>query len=186
MSCIDLNMVRAGVVEDPLQWQWSGYHEIQRPPQRYRRVDSARTAELLGMSGPEELRTWQKDAAREMSPARGKRDQKWTESIAVGSEAFVRDVQRRLGLVGNSREVKAEGDSFVLRERAAGKAPRKAPGGREPTSRRPTQLRGIASEALFEVGGEVISPLHRPSVKAPADRGAWGAEGMVSIRVRYP
>jgi putative transposase len=120
MSYIDLNMVRAAAVEDPLEWQWSGYREIQKPPQRYRRVDSARTAELLGLSGPEALRTWQKDAAREMSPARGERDQKWTESIAVGSEAFVREVQGRLAIVGKSREVKAEGDSFVLRERAAG------------------------------------------------------------------
>jgi REP element-mobilizing transposase RayT len=29
---IDLNMVRAGVVDHPVKWVNSGYHEIQQPP----------------------------------------------------------------------------------------------------------------------------------------------------------
>ncbi len=33
---VDLNMVRAGVVDHPCQWKWSGYHEIQKPKTRYR------------------------------------------------------------------------------------------------------------------------------------------------------
>jgi putative transposase len=28
---VDLNMVRAGVVNHPSEWKWSGYHEIQHP-----------------------------------------------------------------------------------------------------------------------------------------------------------
>jgi putative transposase len=34
---IDLNMVRAGVVQDPSEWGHGGYCEIQRPLQRYAR-----------------------------------------------------------------------------------------------------------------------------------------------------
>ena len=33
---VDLNMVRAGVVDHPSKWKWSGYHEIQKPKIRYR------------------------------------------------------------------------------------------------------------------------------------------------------
>src|SRR5262249_14281913 len=36
---IDLNMVRAGAVEHPAQWEVGGYHEIQREPTRYGIVD---------------------------------------------------------------------------------------------------------------------------------------------------
>ena len=32
-------MVRAGVVDDPVKWVNSGYHEIQQPPKRYRVID---------------------------------------------------------------------------------------------------------------------------------------------------
>ena len=32
---IDLNMVRAGVVNHTIKWLHSGYHEIQEPPERY-------------------------------------------------------------------------------------------------------------------------------------------------------
>ena len=44
MAYIDLNMVRAGVVADPLEWEWSGCREIQQPPQRYRLIDRERAA----------------------------------------------------------------------------------------------------------------------------------------------
>jgi putative transposase len=32
-------MVRAGVVDHPIKWVNSGYHEIQQPPKRYRVID---------------------------------------------------------------------------------------------------------------------------------------------------
>ena len=35
LICIDLNMVRAGVVSHPVEWAHSGYSEIQEPPKRY-------------------------------------------------------------------------------------------------------------------------------------------------------
>jgi putative transposase len=44
---IDLNMVRAGVVEHPRQWAAAGYHEIQQPPARYRIIDREALCALL-------------------------------------------------------------------------------------------------------------------------------------------
>ena len=40
---VDLNMVRAGVVTHPAQWQTCGYHEIQRPPRRFAIIDRRRS-----------------------------------------------------------------------------------------------------------------------------------------------
>jgi len=39
MVYIDLNMVRADVVEHPDQWLHGGYQAIQNPPKRYRVID---------------------------------------------------------------------------------------------------------------------------------------------------
>jgi putative transposase len=36
---IDLNMVRAGVVNHPERWKESGFKEIQKPPKRYAIID---------------------------------------------------------------------------------------------------------------------------------------------------
>ena len=36
---IDLNMVRAGVVKHPGEWEYGGYGEIQNPKQRYTLID---------------------------------------------------------------------------------------------------------------------------------------------------
>jgi hypothetical protein len=36
---IDLDMVRAGVVKHPREWENSGYREIQKPPSRYGIID---------------------------------------------------------------------------------------------------------------------------------------------------
>jgi putative transposase len=46
---IDLNMVRAGVVAHPAQWEVGGFHEIQQPRARYRIVDRQALAEALGI-----------------------------------------------------------------------------------------------------------------------------------------
>ena len=47
---IDLNMVRAGLVDHPAKWEDSGYHEIQQPPKRYAVIDLAGLVALCGFS----------------------------------------------------------------------------------------------------------------------------------------
>lgn len=49
LAYIDLNMVRAGVVQHPDEWVHGGYHEIQNPKQRYSLVNRQKLTELLGI-----------------------------------------------------------------------------------------------------------------------------------------
>ena len=44
-----VNMVRAGVVSHPRDWEEAGYHEIQRGRGRYRIVDRAALSGRLGV-----------------------------------------------------------------------------------------------------------------------------------------
>ena len=39
LTYIDLNMVRARVIKHPQEWVHNGYNEIQKPKQRYGRID---------------------------------------------------------------------------------------------------------------------------------------------------
>lgn len=50
MAYIDLNMVRAGVVRHPRDWEAAGYHEIQRARETYRIVDRVALAGLLAVA----------------------------------------------------------------------------------------------------------------------------------------
>ena len=47
---IDLNMVRTGLVDHPVKWEHSGYHEIQQPPKRYAVIDLPGLVALCGFS----------------------------------------------------------------------------------------------------------------------------------------
>ncbi len=53
---VDLNMVRAGVVQHPGEWADSGYNEIQKPRQRYVIIDYTR---LVGLAGAPSLAAFQ-------------------------------------------------------------------------------------------------------------------------------
>ena len=52
---IDLNMVRAGVVQHPSEWDCCGYAEIQEPPLRYAIIDRERLAYCCEMSDSRKL-----------------------------------------------------------------------------------------------------------------------------------
>ena len=115
---VDLNMVRAGVVRHPAEWEVGGYHEIQRERTRYRIVDRAALAEVLSVRVPDLAtvhREWVETVLRE---GRGSRDRRWTESVAVGSRVFVEQVHDQLGARGRYRAIEPDGESYVLREGA--------------------------------------------------------------------
>jgi len=114
---IDLNMVRAGVVGHPGEWRFGGYSEIKSGRQRFRLIDSARLLSLLGIPSRQALKDfldiWILD---KMSSSKNGREAVWTESVAVGGEAFVKKIKEKLGPRANSREVARNGGYFVLRE----------------------------------------------------------------------
>ncbi len=114
---IDMNMVRAGVVTHPLQWPCCGYHEIQQPRERYRLIDHQRLAELLRIDSRDDLRRHHKSwVEKSLRSANHVRESKWTESIAVGSRAFVERTREQLGVRARSRSVVAKEGAYELRE----------------------------------------------------------------------
>ena len=93
LKYVDLNMVRAGVVSHPCEWQWCGYQELVGEKTRYRLLDLDRLLELLGMPDPESFAAeYRTRVRRDIEEKRLHRDRRWTESIAVGGETFVRKV----------------------------------------------------------------------------------------------
>ncbi|MCP4623040.1 MAG: hypothetical protein GY850_05860 [bacterium] len=82
---IDLNMVRAGIVQHPGEWVYGGYREIQNPKQRYTLIDRPKLTALLGIKDNDQLteyhRKWVEDVLKNGT---NQRDGKWTQSIAVG------------------------------------------------------------------------------------------------------
>ena len=80
---IDLNMVRAGVVRHPRDWQWSGYHDIQAPRRRYVIVDQERLTALAGASSFSHFQRdhycWVND---KLELGQLDRDERWTDDEA--------------------------------------------------------------------------------------------------------
>ena len=114
---IDLNMVRAGVVNHPGQWNESGFCEIQEPPNRYAIIDLQGLAAWCGFANLEEFQRAQRqwvEGALEGEP--GVRDDRWSEAIAVGSLGFVEKIKTELGIKALHREAEQIGAGYVLRE----------------------------------------------------------------------
>jgi putative transposase len=120
MVYIDLNMVRAGVVNHPWEWPFCGYNEIQNPRQRYSLIDSKSLIDLFGFQGMDELRKAHRGWVEEATEKHNHRERqpRWSESIAVGNEKFVRDTKERLGAKAAGRDVLAVNGSCELRETA--------------------------------------------------------------------
>jgi putative transposase len=116
---IDLNMVRAGVVKHPAQWPHSGYQEIQHPPERYRVINVAALSEACGFEDISKFqkvhREWVETGSNGDTMTR---DDRWSESVAVGSESFVERVRAALGFRAQHRQVAVVDGLSTLRERA--------------------------------------------------------------------
>jgi putative transposase len=89
MVYIDMNMVRAGVVNHPEEWIFCGYNEIQNPRQRYSLIDYHRLISLQQMKDLGELQESCKNRVEQSLLSRDQsREIKWTESVAVGRKAI--------------------------------------------------------------------------------------------------
>jgi putative transposase len=90
---IDLNMVRAGVVRHPSEWDMNGYNEIQKPPTRYGVIDHQELQRLCGIPDPvrfkEEYRQW---IGAALTGGSIERESSWTESVAVGHRKFIEEI----------------------------------------------------------------------------------------------
>jgi hypothetical protein len=111
-------MVRAGVVSHPSEWPFCGYQEIQNPRQRYSLIDDDGLMSLLDIKNRDGLKRIYKGWVEEVLGKESSRNRqpRWTESIAVGSESFVRDTQEKLGIREIGRKVMGANGCFELRE----------------------------------------------------------------------
>ena len=114
---MDLNMIRAGVVSHPAEWPFSGYNEIQAPRTRYGLINCQELRGLLGFQSmhdfAETYRGWIDESVKKTKHFR---DGKWTESVAVGSRAFVAETKERLGVRAKGRKLVGKSECCELRE----------------------------------------------------------------------
>ncbi len=117
MVYIHMNMVRAGMVDHPIKWEASGYYEIEYPKQRYSIIDYKALLGILGLESIDQLQRlqseWVLEALRKDSL---KREPKWTESIAVGDEAFIEKIRLQLNIRPSPGRVTQTTDGFTLAE----------------------------------------------------------------------
>lgn len=86
---VDLNMIRAGVVSHPTEWNWCGYNEIIGKRTRFRILNTDRLLESLGINGLDEFRKNYMEAIKQrLATNQQAREAHWTESLAVGSHKF--------------------------------------------------------------------------------------------------
>jgi putative transposase len=115
ITYIDLNMVRARVVEHPSIWEVCGYNEIQSPWGRKGVIDFDRLRCYLGVRSNEELAKLQNtQLGHEIE--RTQRDPAWTESVAVGEQTYLLELQRDLAARGIHKHAVDNGGTWVLQD----------------------------------------------------------------------
>ena len=118
---IDLNMARAGVVGHPLEWLHGGYRETQFPPRRYRIIDLPALMNLCGVENLQELqvqrRLW---LDHELERCDLKRDEVWSQHIAVGSKAFVEGINRNFSMLSRTGKIIEHSGKYVLKDGSEG------------------------------------------------------------------
>ena len=112
-----MNMVRAGVVNHPADWPFSGYSEIQNPKRKNVLINYNRLRELLGFDTYDHVQSaHRKWVESSIENGENVHDEKWTCSVAVGSRQFTQDMKELMGGLVSGRELSESGKSFQLRE----------------------------------------------------------------------
>jgi len=118
MTYIDLNMVRAGTVNHPEDWDVSGFSEIQSPWQRKGVIDFPVLRQLLGATTNEQLADQLKVAA-EAAIDTSCREALWTTAIGVGDDSFLFLLKEKLGPRALYREVRTSDGQLALQDSAS-------------------------------------------------------------------
>jgi putative transposase len=118
MLYIDCQMVRAGVVSHPSEWQHSGYNEIVVPVKRYRLIDHQKLVSYFGFQKEENfLADYRERVSAVVS--RGEyqsRDDRWSGAVAVGNQGFLEGIREKLGIKVKDRKVEEVHGSLCLKE----------------------------------------------------------------------
>ena len=117
MVYIDLNMVRAGVVDHPKEWQYTGYKEIINPKQRYSIINHEMLRGFFRVKSNERLRKeYNLLIERELNKGLLNHNPDWSEGIAIGDEDFISLIQRKLGIRTEKRKIEDEENRWLLHE----------------------------------------------------------------------
>jgi len=122
MTYIDLNMVRAGVAQHPLEWTHCGMYELMYPPMRKNRLDTAALQQMFDQPSVDALKKLliSRSRIKQASGPLG-REGIWSEAVMVGDESFVRSQQQMLKTRYPGLDVVDEqDDNFSLRELPGG------------------------------------------------------------------
>lgn len=97
MRYIDLNMVRAGVVEHPRAWDWTGWAELMGERRRNRLIDMDAVLEAVDLNDVNAFRIQYAEliegALRSGADAR---ESCWSEAVAVGGRSYIEAVEGEL------------------------------------------------------------------------------------------
>ena len=113
-------MVRAGTINHPSHWKWSGYNEIQRPKRKNALIDYEKLRKLFGFESFDLFQSAHKKWIDDSLGNHGaNRESHWTESVAIGSNIFVKKTLSDLGAQARGRRIiqtTETGDVFQIRE----------------------------------------------------------------------
>ena len=115
MTYIDLNMVRAGAVDHPADWDVAGFLEIQSPWKRKGVIDFSMLCRLLGEPTTEQLAARLNQAAESLIGTSSREDA-WTTAVGVGDATFLSKLQEDLGLRAVHRNIRQDGQQLILRD----------------------------------------------------------------------
>lgn len=126
MTYIDLNMVRAGAVNHPADWDVSGFSEIQSPWKRKGVIDFPELRRLLDVATNKQLADRLKQAA-ESAIDTSFREEVWTAAVGVGDDSFLSMLKENLGPRALHREIKPTDGQLALQDSPSTYSPRFAP-----------------------------------------------------------
>jgi putative transposase len=115
LTYIATNMVRAGVVKHPTDWEDCGYHELIGRKKEHSLIHRECLMNLLDTDELNFQETYKMYIEEYLVKKEYKRECYWTESIAVGNQEFVNGVKSKLGYKAKGRRVVKESDFFYLR-----------------------------------------------------------------------
>lgn len=122
MRYIDLNMVRAGVVEHPSAWEWTGWGELMGLRRRNRLLDMNAVLDALDVGTVEAFRVQHRENVETALARRQlEREPWWSGAVAVGSPAFTKRIEKELSSDYTRRRLvnrEGTGGAWVLREAA--------------------------------------------------------------------
>jgi putative transposase len=100
-----------------MEWPFGGYLEIQSGKTKYCLIDKQDLMRLFGFHNLKELREEHQSWVEEALQAGGlSREERWTESVAVGSLEFVGRVKKELGDRGIGKQAVGDGRIYMLQE----------------------------------------------------------------------